>query len=100
MTKYIKTAVTEFEQFDGSSKMMERYFINSIRHVFAVEIGIGNPKVSYGAGPWNYSIRTGNGDESIEVGDWILTAETGLFYKVSQNDFKENYEPITEAYTK
>jgi hypothetical protein len=79
MTKYIKTAVTEFEQFDGSDEMIGKYDIDP------EQIGEGMPM---------YQLETLKGTIQIFIGDWIATGVEGEHWPVKDEIFKKTYKKL------
>lgn len=75
MTKYIKTGTTEFEQFNGSDEMMDKYVIEEW--------------------PYNYFvIKTLEGNVFFAIGDWIATGAEGEHWPVKDEIFKKTYKKL------
>ena len=79
MTKYIKTAITEFEQFDGSDEMIGKYDIDP------EQIGEGMPM---------YQLETLKGTIQIFIGDWIATGVEGEHWPVKDEIFQKTYKKL------
>jgi hypothetical protein len=75
MTKYIKTGTTEFEQFNGSDEMMDKYVIEEW--------------------PYNYFvIKTLEGNVFFAIGDWIATGVNGEHWPVKDEIFQKTYKKL------
>lgn len=84
MTKYIKTGATEFEQFDGSDEMMDKYVIEEWPYEMA--------KPDYSD---NYFvIKTLEGNVFFAIGDWIATGVNGEHWPVKDEIFKKTYKKL------
>lgn len=84
MTKYIKTGTTEFEQFDLSKKMSEKYDIEHYRN-------------GYDAGgtyTYGHRIQTLEGAMEVHLGDWIATGVEGEHWPVKDEIFKRTYKKL------
>lgn len=79
MTKYIKTGTTEFEQFDGSDKMIDKYELIDA----GTMLGIHHSPELY---------LTGSG--KVDVGDWIATGVGGEHWPVKDEIFQKEYERL------
>lgn len=77
MTKYIKTGATEFEQFDGSNEMFDKYEL--------IDAGtmIGTHHSTY---------LTGSG--KVDVGDWIAIGAEGEHWPVKNEIFQKTYKKL------
>jgi hypothetical protein len=84
MTKYIKTGATEFEQFDGSDEMCEKYGIHPDMGTANVVTG----KTLY------FLMPTLEGELSFEIGDWIATGVNGEHWAVTDDVFKKTYAEL------
>lgn len=84
MARYIKTETTEFEQFDGSNEMCEKYGIRPDMETKNVVTGI----------PMFYSILTHEGEMFFEVGAWIATGVDDEHYAVEDEIFKKTYKKL------
>ena len=87
MTKYIKTGTTEFEQFDGSDELCEKYGIHPDMGTANVVTG----KTLY------FLMPTLEGELSFEIGDWIATGVNGEHWPVKDEIFKKTYKPVWTA---
>ena len=84
MTKYIKTEITEFEQFDGSDEMMDKYVIEEWPYEMA--------KPDYSD---NYFvIKTPEGNVFFAVSDWIATGVNGEHWAVKDEIFQKTYKRL------
>ncbi len=84
MTKYIKTGTTEFEQFDLSKKMSEKYDIEHYRN-------------GYDAGgtyTYGHRIQTLEGAMEVHLGDWIATGVNGEHWPVKDDIFQKTYKKL------
>jgi hypothetical protein len=77
MTKYIKTAVIEAEQFDGSQQMIEKYTIT--------------PPMPFDP---DYTMETLEGPMLLAVGDWIATGVNGEHWAIKDDIFKRTYTEL------
>lgn len=84
MAKYIKTAVTEAEQFDGSQQLVDKYEILVGSTMFNGYVG--EPSLCY--------IQTLEGNLRIHVGDWIATGVNGEHWPVADEIFKQTYSKL------
>lgn len=84
MTKYIKTGTTEFEQFDGSDEMCEKYGIRPDMGTANVVTG----KTLY------FLMPTLEGELSFEIGDWIATGVNGEHWAVKDEIFQKTYKRL------
>ena len=84
MTKYIKTGTTEFEQFDGSDELCEKYGIHPDMGTANVVTG----KTLY------FLMPTLEGELSFEIGDWIATGVGGEHWPVKDEIFQKEYERL------
>lgn len=84
MAKYIKTAVTEAEQFDGSQQLVDKYEILVGSTMFNGYVG--EPSLCY--------IQTVEGNLRIHVGDWIATGAQGEHWPVADGIFKQTYKEL------
>jgi hypothetical protein len=87
MTKYIKTGTTEFEQFDGSDEMCEKYSIRK-----DTEYLISDDPLEYQIAP--YQIESLEGWLNLNVGDWIATGAEGEHWPVHDETFKKAYKKL------
>jgi len=85
MAKYIKTAVTEAEQSDGSQQLVDKYEILVGSTMFNGYVG--EPSLCY--------IQTLEGNLRIHVGDWIATGINGERWAVADEIFKQTYSKLT-----
>lgn len=90
MTKYIKTGATEFEQFDGSDEIIEKYDIRK-----DTEYLISDDPLEYQIAP--YQIESLEGWLNLNVGDWIATGVEGEHWPVHDEIFKKTYKPVWTA---
>lgn len=90
MTKYIKTGTTEFEQFDGSDEIIEKYDIRK-----DTEYLISDDPLEYQIAP--YQIESLEGWLNLNVGDWIATGVEGEHWPVHDEIFKKTYKPVWTA---
>lgn len=79
MTKYIKTGATEFEQFDGSDEMIDKYELIDA----GTMLGIHHSTELY---------LTGSG--KVDVGDWIATGVNGEHWPVHDEIFQKTYKRL------
>ena len=79
MTKYIKTGTTEFEQFNGSDEMIDKYELIDA----GTMLGIHHSPELY---------LTGSG--KVDVGDWIATGVEGEHWPVHDEIFKKTYKKL------
>lgn len=86
MTKYIKTGTTEFEQFDGSDEMMDKYVIEE----WPYEMARPDYSDNY------FVIKTLEGNMFFAVGDWIATGVNGEHWPVKDEIFKKTYKKLPE----
>lgn len=84
MTKYIKTGTTEFEQFDGSDEMMDKYVIEE----WPYEMARPDYSDNY------FVIKTLEGNVFFAVGDWIATGVEGEHWPVKDEIFKRTYKKL------
>ena len=84
MTKYIKTGTTEFEQFDGSDELCEKYGIHPDMGTANVVTG----KTLY------FLMPTLEGELSFEIGDWIATGVNGEHWPVKDEIFQKTYKKV------
>lgn len=84
MARYIKTETTEFEQFDGSNEMCEKYGIRPDMETTNIVTGI----------PMFYSVLTHEGEMFFEVGAWIATGVDDEHYAVEDEIFKKTYKKL------
>ena len=84
MTKYIKTGTTEFEQFDGSDEMCEKYGIHP---------DMGTANVVTGETLY-FLVPTLEGELSFEIGDWIATGVNGEHWPVKDEIFQKTYKKL------
>lgn len=84
MTKYIKTGTTEFEQFDGSDEMMDKYVIEE----WPYEMARPDYSDSY------FVIKTLEGNMFFAVGDWIATGVNGEHWAVKDEIFQKTYKKL------
>lgn len=84
MTKYIKRGTTEFEQFDGSDEMCEKYGIHPDMGTANVVTG----KTLY------FLMPTLEGELSFEIGDWIATGVNGEHWPVKDEIFQKTYKKL------
>lgn len=82
MTKYIKTAVIEAEQFDGSSEMIKKYGLKYVPSGPHLDIKLVIPTLE--------------GNMALEKGDWIATGVNGEHWAVAQDIFEKTYAPTTD----
>ena len=87
MTKYIKTGTTEFEQFDGSDEMMDKYVIEE----WPYEMARPDYSDNY------FVIKTLEGNMFFAIGDWIATGVNGEHWPVKDEIFKKTYRPVWTA---
>lgn len=87
MTKYIKTGATEFEQFDGSDEIIEKYDIRK-----DTEYLISDDPLEYQIAP--YQIESLEGWLNLNVGDWIATGVEGEHWPVDDDIFYKEYEKL------
>lgn len=87
MAKYIKTAVTEAEQFDGSQQLVDKYEILVGSTMFNGYVG--EPSLCY--------IQTLEGNLRIHVGDWIATGVNGERWAVTDEIFKQTYTKLPKV---
>ena len=90
MAKYIKTGTTEFEQFDGSDEIIEKYDIRK-----DTEYLISDDPLEYQIAP--YQIESLEGWLNLNVGDWIATGVEGEHWPVHDEIFKKTYKPVWTA---
>lgn len=79
MTKYIKTGTTEFEQFDGSDEMIDKYELIDA----GTMLGTHHSSELY---------LTGSG--KVDVGDWIATGVNGEHWPVKDEIFQKTYKKV------
>ena len=84
MTKYIKTGTTEFEQFDGSDEMMDKYVIEE----WPYEMARPDYSDNY------FVIKTLEGNVFFAVGDWIATGVNGEQWAVKDEIFQKTYKKL------
>lgn len=77
MAKYFKIAATEFEQFDGSQIMANKYDINLLPK--SLNIGL---------------LPTLEGSLKLRTGDWIATGAMGEHWPVADEVFKQTYQQL------
>lgn len=88
MAKYIKTAVTEAEQFDGSQQLVDKYDI--MIGSTMPDSRVLEPSLCY--------IQTLEGNLRIHVGDWIATGVNGERWAVTNEIFKQTYSKLPVIY--
>lgn len=88
MTKYIKTSVTEFEQFDGSVELLDKYNIKS----YSANKDSILKKVP--AKNQAFHMPTLEGVLQIHIGDWIATGIDGEHWAVANEIFKIIYQQL------
>lgn len=86
MARYIETGTTEFEQFDGSNEMCEKYGIRPDMETTNIVTGI----------PMFYSILTHEGEIFFEVGAWIATGVDDEHHAVEDEIFRRNYKRLPQ----
>lgn len=84
MTKYIKTGTTEFEQFDLSKEMSDKYGVEHYRSGF--DAG--------GTCTYGHRLQTLEGTLEVHLGDWIATGVNGEHWPVKDEIFKKEYERL------
>lgn len=84
MTKYIKTEIIEFEQFDGSDEMMDKYVIEE----WPYEMAEPDYSDNY------FVIKTPEGNVFFAVSDWIATGVNGEHWPVKDEIFKKTYKKL------
>lgn len=84
MTKYIKTEIIEFEQFDGSDEMMDKYVIEE----WPYEMAEPDYSDNY------FVIKTPEGNMFFAVGDWIATGVNGEHWPVKDEIFQKTYKKL------
>ena len=87
MAKYIKTGTTEFEQFDGSDEIIEKYDIRK-----DTEYLISDDPLEYQIAP--YQIESLEGWLNLNVGDWIATGVEGEHWPVKDEIFQKVYKKL------
>lgn len=93
MTKYIKTAVTEFGQFNGSDEMCEKYGAE----YELVSITDGDPNIPIDKQyqvAFHYWLKTLGAPLNIEIGDWIATGVNGEHWPVKDEIFRKTYKKL------
>ncbi|WP_040536814.1 DUF1642 domain-containing protein [Schleiferilactobacillus shenzhenensis] len=85
MTKYIKTASIEAEQFDGSEAMAKKYLL---------DIPTVSAKDKVASGHTVYGISTLEGYLYVYKGDWIATGSDGEHWPIANYIFRRTYKPL------
>lgn len=82
MARYIKTEITEFEQFDGSEPMSYKYHLRFDR---------SNGRHHE---PVRWFIGTLEGEMRVQTGDWIATGVNGEHWPVKDEIFQKTYKKL------